>query len=60
MASLILLKGLFGKQYPIYEKTHENTLWNLKNGIRWVSSRDSCTAVIIAKGNIIEGIEAKE
>lgn len=56
MASLIFLGGLFGKQEPV----HNNTLWNTKEDIRNVSSADRCDAVIIAKGNSIEGFEAKE
>ena len=57
MASLIFLGKLFGRQYEMHE---EGTLWSLKDDIRWASAKDRCTTVIIAKGNIIEGIEAKE
>ena len=57
MASLIFPGKLFGIQHEMHE---EGTLWSLKADIRWVSTKDRCTAVIIAKGNIIEGIEAKK
>ena len=56
MASKILLGKLFGTQWKIdlleFEKTYSNSAKNRKY-------KDNKMA-IIAKGNIIEGIEAKE
>ncbi len=51
MASLIWLGNLFGSQECV--KVH-STIWNLDEDIR-----KNCLGAFIAKGNIIEGIEAK-
>lgn len=62
MASLIFLGNLFLRQqcvkaHPEFSGYPENvsSCWNLDEDI----SMDSRMCVIIAKGNIIEGVEAK-
>ena len=57
MASLIFLGSLYPKQHPVHSK---NTFWNLDD-IRCDSDNiETASLAFIAKGNIIEGIEAKE
>lgn len=60
MASFIYLGALFPNQYPC----HESGFYNLKDDIRVCSRNDDNTfdehlyQAIIAKGNIIQGVEA--
>jgi len=54
MASLIWLGNLYGSQEPV--KAHySESIWNLDEDIRGYRMRRA----IIAKGNILAGIEAR-
>jgi len=57
MASLIFLKNMYPQQHPVHSK---NTKWNLDDIRCGADNMESTALVFIAKGNIIEGIEAKE
>jgi len=57
MASLIFLGNLYPEQHPVHSK---NTFWDLDD-IRCDSDNiETASLAFIAKGNIIEGVEAKE